>query len=662
MLSPPPMNAIDGRPNQLSELQAMELLAAAYSPALQQAGQDLRTRRVLTSFPSLADIIADDSAQQGAASLWFWPHTRLAWVAEHRNELHSAMGNIKLGNRYLSPMHVLRAVIDSAHSAPLEPHWNHVARTRVLHAMDQLQQLRTRCDREYPFADRPGLQPRQTPSAAGVIMPASHTWDCLQYRVPAQLQQPPSAFCVNVWLRTGTPWLRDEQALRYSHLLADARADGIRAHRKAANSSRSAEDSVAIQLGHAPAELAAKLHLSCLAARFAGRETLLHPPVQLQHTHVSIFLNLWCTMRPIRVSTDKWKGTLRFCKHSFLTWLHRPAGETKGQLDILHSLTNGSLPEIIKSICRGQRIGLVMVDPPSSEHSCPDWSRMPVDGVARIFHACSRAFTAARTAESEESSSDVDEDDASAEQPGDWVFFSYLPRQCSWPPSDMDPRTYREIMLLPDAQGDVFARQERAVFAVVSSCPSRARAYFTPEAASIPALLHFDRAADTKAWSGKPYSEHVQEPTTDSAELMQSVNPQQRLVVTSSYFIRKLAPANTAVLSLFSGTGTDVVAALRAGHDAISVDRCATQADAMMTRLRTMHDKAKTERQKQSADGTQPANKRIRSVSLHGQQVVAAAPARTSSSQIGCEKDGNATLAADAEFVKGLDSPYISPS
>ncbi|MCJ1422307.1 hypothetical protein MMC29_000187 [Sticta canariensis] len=161
---------------------------------------------------------------------------------------------------------------------------------------------------------------------------------------------------------------------------------------------------------------------------------------------------------------------------------------------------------------------------------------------------------------------------------------------------------------------------------------------------------------------------------TAADDLPQPVNPQQRLVVASSYFIRKLAPANTTILSLFSGTGTDVVAALRAGHDAISIDRCASQvqlvdldtwtgcllvlasrepvrctcihsqsrhfcgllawaylmadrhliwmdwqADAMMERVKTMHSKAQAQRQKHSAsataDGTLPASKRIRSLS-----------------------------------------------
>ncbi|MCJ1422309.1 hypothetical protein MMC29_000189 [Sticta canariensis] len=75
--------------------QAMGLLAAACSPALQQAVRDMRNQALISKFPSLASIIAADSAQMGAASLWFWPHTRLAWVAQHHRTLlratHSTM-------------------------------------------------------------------------------------------------------------------------------------------------------------------------------------------------------------------------------------------------------------------------------------------------------------------------------------------------------------------------------------------------------------------------------------------------------------------------------------------------------------------------------------------------------------------------------------------
>ncbi|MCJ1422308.1 hypothetical protein MMC29_000188 [Sticta canariensis] len=296
-------------------------------------------------------------------------------------------------------MQVLCATISSAHSAPLDARRNHQAKTAMLGVMTQLQEMRAVCGTENAFRDL--LDPQ--PSALGIIMQSSHTVDCLQYRVPPELQHPPSAFC-------GTPWARDDQALGYPHLLSDAKADGIRAHKKAANGSRSAEDSVAIQVGPEPAELAAKLHLSCLAARFAGRENLLYPPVELQHTHAT--------------------------------------------LDILHSLTKGSLPGMIESICRNQRVGLVMVDPPSTEHICLDRPRMPADSVVKIFQACSKAFEAAPTpAWTEDSDDDVEDDDAaSAEQPNDWVFFSYLPRQCSWPPPELDPGTYREIVLLPVSQ------------------------------------------------------------------------------------------------------------------------------------------------------------------------------------------------------------------
>ncbi|MCJ1422311.1 hypothetical protein MMC29_000191 [Sticta canariensis] len=421
----------------------MGMLAAACSPALQRAIEHLRNWRTDTTFPDLAGIIADDSAQLGAASLWFWPCTRLAWVAQHQDSLLRAFQGITLhcpdsdltlpqlqGGRgeEQSPMQVLCAAICSAHSYSLIPGQHIAARNVMVEVMNQLWTLRKLCDNPRANSSFPDLQALQDPSAFGIIMKASYTWDCQQFRVPEELQQLPS-LC-------GTPWARDEQALKYPQLLPDAKAAGIHAFQKAVNSPHSAEDLVAAQLIRKPAELAAQLHLSCLAARFCCGAKRLYPSPKLQHSHVSGSVTL-------------------YMQHEHLVLL-------QATLDIMHSLTNGSLAEMLKGICEKQRIGLVMMDPPAAEATSLKWSKMPADGVIKIFQACSQAFMAQADAGSDPESDSVLEmemevtdgssEDASAacqQWPGDWAFFSYLPRHCHWPPPGLHAGAYREIMLLP---------------------------------------------------------------------------------------------------------------------------------------------------------------------------------------------------------------------
>ena len=56
------------------------------------------------------------------------------------------------------------------------------------------------------------------------------------------------------------------------------------------------------------------------------------------------------------------------------------------------------------------------------------------------------------------------------------------------------------------------------------------------------------------------------------------LNPQQKPLKLSRYLIEKFSRSKTAVLSLFSGTGTDIVAALQLGRPVAGVDRGLTQA------------------------------------------------------------------------------------
>ena len=50
------------------------------------------------------------------------------------------------------------------------------------------------------------------------------------------------------------------------------------------------------------------------------------------------------------------------------------------------------------------------------------------------------------------------------------------------------------------------------------------------------------------------------------------VNPQQRPLGAARYFVRQFCRSGAVVLSLFTGTGTDIEAAMTLGHPAIGVD------------------------------------------------------------------------------------------
>ncbi|MCJ1422302.1 hypothetical protein MMC29_000182 [Sticta canariensis] len=129
-----------------------------------------------------------------------------------------------------------------------------------------------------------------------------------------------------------------------------------------------------------------------------------------------------------------------FDQAAFLMTLVLP----QAMLNIMHSLTNGSLPEMLKDTCADHRVGMVMVDPPSTTDRLLGWSQLPADAVIQIFQACCRAF---RPEVETGTNSDVDMSGSSNEaapapshlQPGDWAFFSYLPHRCHWPPHGLDP-------------------------------------------------------------------------------------------------------------------------------------------------------------------------------------------------------------------------------